>query len=57
MKRLQARKCKDGWIVNITDNRIVASLTEAVILAKQNGLELRTKIEDEKGRTIQVNAD
>ena len=35
---MQARECKDGWLVTIEDNRIVPKREDVLRLARQEGL-------------------
>ena len=40
MKKLEATKCKDGYLVYLTDVIIVTTSSEVYEIAKQNGLQI-----------------
>ena len=43
MNHLNAEKCNDSWLVEITNNHIVWTESDVYKLIKQNGLVLRNK--------------
>ena len=43
MKTLKAKKCKDGYLVKITDILHIHTVDDVKKIIKQNGLEIQTE--------------
>ena len=56
MKTLRAEKCKDGWLVTITDRKQVGCQTDVLKEIRENGLEVKKQfshtIEENKNEWI-----
>jgi len=44
MKQLRADKCKDGYLITITDRILVGSATDVLKVIRENGLILRKEL-------------
>ena len=49
MKTIKAKKCKDGWLVEVIETHHIHSEGDVYQLAKQNGLKIIRKICKEEG--------
>jgi hypothetical protein len=56
-KSLKAIQCKDGWLVYITDSRIVKDEFDVYKLIQQNGLKVQSVVETEKPANKFIYAD
>jgi len=49
MKTITAEKCKDNYLVTISETRIIPCETDVFKLIKQEGLKIKNECSDEKG--------
>ena len=48
MKQLIARKCEDGWLVEVIDSYNVSTESDVQKLIRENGLQRRIMISNER---------
>ena len=46
MKQILAEKCKDAWLVEIIDRRIISCESDVLKLVRQEGMKIKDKVEE-----------
>lgn len=44
MKKIKAEKCKDGWLITITDHLLVICESDVYKIIRENGLEVKEQL-------------